>query len=117
MLQMYKFVVEILSLLSQKEDVLTILPDWTQIPLIAAEENTEKVSNKKPRRESQGSSINGIEILLQGIGKYRKKQPESEQEVEMLENNHTLHLNIFKPKWTTFMPMILWTWCSTSFFS
>lgn len=76
--------IEILSLLSQKEDVFTVLSDWSRIPLVTTDaEPTTKKSNLQP----QNTIIQGIEILLQAIGKHRKKQPETELELEVLENS------------------------------
>lgn len=75
---------ELLAFVSQREDVYIILPDWSKLPpFLAANEISDEAPKEKKRREEP---IHGIEILLQVIGLYRKKQPESDSEVEFLEN-------------------------------
>mmetsp|Transcript_22838 Transcript_22838/g.63440 ORF Transcript_22838/g.63440 Transcript_22838/m.63440 type:complete len:636 (-) Transcript_22838:2705-4612(-) len=72
--------VELLSLLSQNIDVFSALPDWSK--LISTKK--EDLSSVEKRRRSQ---IDGIETLLQSIAIYRKKQPKSDVEIEILENS------------------------------
>jgi beta-catenin-like protein 1 len=77
--------IELLSFLAQKEDVFSVLPDWSQLSSHSSniiEDEDEQRSNKKEKLQP----INGIEILLLSIGAYRKKQPANDQEVEFLEN-------------------------------
>eukprot|EP00980_Cylindrotheca_fusiformis_P027793 scaffold22560_cov135-Cylindrotheca_fusiformis.AAC.4 len=76
---------ELLSLLTQKEDVFSILPDWSRIPPVAASGLPKENSNGATKK-LKSDPIQGIEILLQAIGAFRKKQPESDQEVEFVEN-------------------------------
>jgi beta-catenin-like protein 1 len=76
---------ELLSLLAQKEDVFSILPDWSRLPPVSAAQFIDDESNQE-RKKAKVEPIQGIEILLQAIGTFRKKQPESDQEVEYLEN-------------------------------
>jgi beta-catenin-like protein 1 len=76
---------ELLSFLAQKEDVFTILPDWSGISPVSSAQIIDDESNQE-KKKAKVEPIQGIEILLQVIGKYRKKQPESDQEVEYLEN-------------------------------
>ena len=79
--------VEILSLLSQKEDVFGILPDWTKIPAMAKGDDNDNLDGPtKKKKKTEPSDLDGIEILLQTVGQYRKKQPETELDVELLEN-------------------------------
>lgn len=70
---------ELLALLSQNIDLYTALPDWSSLPVIA--------SPRKDDISKTGKTINGIETLLQSIALYRKKQPNSDGEIEILENS------------------------------
>ena len=73
---------EALSLVFQQAEVHDVLSDLTKIPpytSILVEDNNTK-DGKKPK------DTDGLEILLQGIATYRKKQPPSEQECDYLEN-------------------------------
>uniref|UniRef100_A0A6U9XVP6 Beta-catenin-like protein 1 N-terminal domain-containing protein n=1 Tax=Pseudo-nitzschia australis TaxID=44445 RepID=A0A6U9XVP6_9STRA len=72
--------VELLSLLSQNIDVFFALPDWSKFQSTT---NDNILSGKK-RKKNQ---IDGIETLLQFIAVYRKKQPKSDVEIEILENS------------------------------
>eukprot|EP00536_Pseudo-nitzschia_multiseries_P011582 jgi/Psemu1/206285/e_gw1.404.47.1 len=71
---------ELLSLLSQNIDVFSTLPDWSRL----TSTKKEDTSSAKKRKRSQ---IDGIETLLQSIAAYRKKQPKSDVEIEILENS------------------------------
>ena len=73
-------VLEILVLLAPVEDVYTALPDWTKIPpyiSVLVEEN---------EKEAKSEPLDAIEILLQLVGGFRKRQPENLDEVDFLEN-------------------------------
>jgi beta-catenin-like protein 1 len=79
---------ELLALLSTREDVYTVFPDWSKIKPYSAtiiEESSD--ANQVPDKSSTpNAEIDGIEALLQVIALFRKKQPEFDQEVESLEN-------------------------------
>ena len=82
---------ELLALLAPREDLYTIIPDWSNIS-VRQPAVIEDDDNRKPAAKPNGSSkdtkttIDGIEILLQVVANYRKKQPEDDQQVETLEN-------------------------------
>ena len=64
---------ELLALLAQNIDVYTALPDWSILPSISSVDTKNR--------------INGIESLLQSIALYRKEQPKTDGEIEILENS------------------------------
>ena len=64
-----------------KRDVFAVIPDWSQLSRFSSSnsniiDDDYKETVKKKRKVEL---IQGIEILLQSIGKYRKKQPENDQ--------------------------------------
>ncbi len=69
---------EVLSLLAQGIDLYTALPDWSKLPGIDPSKKGNTLTTQ---------SINGIESLLQSIALYRKEQPKTDLEIEMLENS------------------------------
>lgn len=74
---------ELLAFAAQDVDLYDFLPDWASLPPLPK----EKPDVDEPLKTKQKDTpINGIEILLQSIAVYRKKQPESDLEVETLEN-------------------------------
>ena len=73
---------ELLAFISQREDVHNVLQDWSQLSPALLEDDDDKPKKKKQKQEP----IQGIEILLQSIGAFRKKQPANDGEVELLEN-------------------------------
>jgi beta-catenin-like protein 1 len=80
---------EILAFLAPREEVHTALSDWSHLPVytsIFLEDEEPKAKKAKASDEKQSKEIDGIEILLQTIAAFRKKQPTDEQEVESLEN-------------------------------
>jgi len=78
---------EILSLLAPREDVYKALPDWSQLPLCSSTFDDEDGEKKKPAKDTDDAkTMDGIEILLQTVAAYRKKQPSDETQVESLEN-------------------------------
>lgn len=70
---------ELLALLSQSIDLYTALPDWSTLPSMS--------SPRKDGMSKEENGINGIESLLQSIAVFRKKQPKSDNEIEILENS------------------------------
>ena len=80
--------IELLSFLAQKEDVFSVLPDWSQIPPFSTSlyNTIEDDQMLQERKKAKTEPIQGIEILLQSIGTYRKRQPKNDEEVEFLEN-------------------------------
>jgi beta-catenin-like protein 1 len=80
--------VEMLALLAPREEVYAVLSDWSQLTAYSSVFSSED-GNRKPAAKEDGSKstkVDGIETLLQTVAAYRKKQPETEEEVELLEN-------------------------------
>lgn len=80
---------EVLAILAPREDLYTALPDWNKIPMYKSnliEDNDDEADNGKKKKKERRKSIDGIEILLQAVASYRKKQPSSDEELETLEN-------------------------------
>jgi len=79
---------EVLAYLAPREEIYTVITDWSRIPsyrstfATAANDNKSNNSNKKKK----APTVDGIEILLQSVAAFRKRQPASEAEVEFLEN-------------------------------
>jgi hypothetical protein len=75
---------EVLAFLAQNVDVFDVIPNWASLPppLDKQQPNEGEPLQKKKKP----SEINGIEILIQNIANFRKKQPEDSNETEMLEN-------------------------------
>ena len=95
---------EMIAFISQNSDVFDVVPDWNSIPRVVVNngnssngETTKPPPSKKqktdpPSGKASSSStgdnvIEGIDILLQSIGRYRKKQPSNDQQIEYLENS------------------------------
>ena len=74
---------ELLALLSQNVDLYYALPDWSNLPSMKSPRKHDESITKKRKK----NCINGIETLLQSIAVYRKKQPKSDVEIEILENS------------------------------
>lgn len=74
---------ELLAFASQNADVYDSLPDWASIPRLPS---SNEESNEPVTKKVKIAPINGIEILLLSIAQYRKKQPQSDLEIETLEN-------------------------------
>jgi beta-catenin-like protein 1 len=89
---------ELLSLLLQREDVHQIHPDFSKIPKynpIENDNNNDDYAKEPPSKKSKtngdteeasSKTIDGIELLLQAIGRFRKAQPKNDTQVEFLEN-------------------------------
>ena len=89
---------EVLSLVFQQQEVHSVLKDLTKIPpyrsiLVDDEDDgddnddaDDKRKKKKKRKKTKKEDTDGIEVLLQGIAEFRKKQPASEAECDYLEN-------------------------------
>lgn len=86
---------ELLAFVAQREDVHTILKDWSKIPKSPSSAPTSKHSADRPERptkkqkqvaSSSCDSIDGIECMLQIIGQFRKTQPTNDTEIGLLEN-------------------------------
>ena len=70
---------ELLALLAQNVDVYSALPNWSDLPNL--------LCRTKDSKSKGGNRINGIESLLQSIALYRKEQPKTDGEIEILENS------------------------------
>lgn len=83
---------ELLAFLVQREEVHTVHPDWSKLPLYKSvfeqEEDDRKNGDKKQSVKAEKEMVlDGMEILLvHGIAPFRKKQPANDVEVEALEN-------------------------------
>ena len=97
---------ELLSVLAPREDVHVALPDWSRIPIrtpaviennddddddINNNNNNNNTANgRKPvdaaSSSRHASTLDGMEILLQQVALFRKRQPQDSDEVEALEN-------------------------------
>lgn len=75
---------ELLAFVAQREDVYGILPDWSKLPITSVSSTVDGEPPKEKKRKEE--SIEGVEVLLQIIGNFRKKQPGDDDEVELLEN-------------------------------
>ena len=79
--------IELVGFVAQREDTHSILVDWSKLPKTT---NTTEPPTKKPKQENgdktTSSTIDGIECMLQMIGRYRKTQPANEDETGLLEN-------------------------------
>lgn len=76
---------ELLASLAQREDVHTIIPDWSKLPKysIVSEKNLDPPMKKQ---KQQSTTLDAIECMLQVIGRFRKIQPENESHTDLLEN-------------------------------
>mmetsp|Transcript_1245 Transcript_1245/g.3096 ORF Transcript_1245/g.3096 Transcript_1245/m.3096 type:complete len:550 (+) Transcript_1245:134-1783(+) len=70
---------EILALLSQNVDLHSAFPNWSSLEGLK--------SCRKDGVSEMQTSVDGIETLLQCIAHFRKRQPESDLEIEVLENS------------------------------
>ena len=84
---------ELLAYLAPREEIYSIITDWSRIPAyrstFAATTTTASDNNKvdkKTNQQQSKSTLDGIEILLQSVAAFRKRQPTSEAQVEFLEN-------------------------------
>ena len=90
---LYARCMELLAFVAQREDVHSILPDWSQIqpyksPFLPMGNVTNGTSSTSTTSEKAnvGKNMDGMELLLQAIGRYRKTQPANDKQVEYLEN-------------------------------
>ena len=74
---------ELLAYLAPREEIHAIIVDWSQIPVY---HSTFTISDSKSSKTKKAPTLDGIEILLQSVAAFRKKQPADETEVEFLEN-------------------------------
>jgi beta-catenin-like protein 1 len=93
---------ELLALLSPREDVHQLLPNWSCIPAYRSifddDDSNDDSSNDAGRKPAASSAkdqkdkketaqtIDGIEILLQRVAPFRKMQQLQDVEIETLEN-------------------------------
>mmetsp|Transcript_37492 Transcript_37492/g.54887 ORF Transcript_37492/g.54887 Transcript_37492/m.54887 type:complete len:828 (+) Transcript_37492:271-2754(+) len=83
---------EILASLLQHEEAtrlhaknLSMLPPFSS-PFLDDEDDNENEKKKRKKKKKRKTVVDGIEYLLQSIAPYRKKDPETEEECETLEN-------------------------------
>jgi beta-catenin-like protein 1 len=79
---------ELLAYITPRDDVYTIPNlDWSTIPRYG-NPTTDTAANGDHKEEP--SSIDAMELLLQSVGAFRKRQPATESELERLENCCTI---------------------------
>lgn len=72
---------EILALLAPRQDVHDVIDNWSQVARHRANVIPEEGSS------NNGSpTMDGLEILLQAVAEFRKRQPATNEELEVLEN-------------------------------
>jgi beta-catenin-like protein 1 len=71
---------DLLAALAPREDVYPQVSNWSRIPAY-----TSPFDNTKTKQQNN-ETMDGIEILLQSVAAFRKRQPATEFEVEFLEN-------------------------------
>lgn len=85
---------ELLAHLVPREDVHQVVTDWSRIPRYKSTFDTgpgdggdaiTTTATKQPK--DGGVTADGIEILLQGVGTFRKRQPAGEADMAFLENS------------------------------
>ena len=72
---------EILALWSPREELHHVCPDWTQLPIMKTTTSSEGATTS-----SDSPVVDGMEILLQTVAAFRKTQPQTENELDVLEN-------------------------------
>jgi len=96
---------ELLSVLAPREDVHVALPDWSRIPIRSPavivndddDDDDNKTSNgdrnkadaassTRDGQKQTASTLDGMEILMQQVALFRKKQPQDSDELDALEN-------------------------------
>ena len=85
---------ELLMTITTREEIYMVdkLKDWTQLPAYNTTTADTVVDNTKAGTDSKESSppasldMDAIEIILQNIGKFRKRQPSNNEEMEYIEN-------------------------------
>lgn len=87
---------ELLTLIAPREDVHSMVPDWSRIPLRGSDSEESKpasngtdgniVPNSPNSDTSSRPTIDAIELLLQIVATFRKSQPPDEARLSLLEN-------------------------------
>jgi beta-catenin-like protein 1 len=75
---------ELLAFVSQNVDVFEQIPNWSSLPYPVDPHRPKE--GEPVQKKTKVSEINGIEILIQNIAKFRKNQPDNDTETEILEN-------------------------------
>jgi beta-catenin-like protein 1 len=75
--------VGILSDITSREEAHKIISNWGAIP------TTSATGNNNNNQKTTTTTLDGIEILLQIVARFRKTQPRDADEVELLENAAT----------------------------
>jgi beta-catenin-like protein 1 len=83
---------ELLAYITPREDVYTIPTlDWANIPRYCTPSTSATTTSTKDNNSHQlATSIHAMELLLQSVGAFRKRQPATEAELERLENCCTI---------------------------
>lgn len=74
----------ILSYITSREEAHGIITNWGAIPT-----TTSATGNGNNNNNKKTTTLDGIEILLQIVARFRKTQPRDADEVELLENTAT----------------------------
>jgi beta-catenin-like protein 1 len=87
---------EMIAFIAQNSDVFDVQPDWNALPRVntnsSKDDSTKAPPSKKQKNDDSSPPpppskfIEGVDIFLQSIGRYRKKQPSNDQQIEYLEN-------------------------------
>ncbi len=82
---------DILVVISSKEDVYTIIPNWSNIPKVnnmnESDSSTSRTKRSKSEDDDSDNTYDGIELLLLLVAQYKKRQPVDDDELEQLENS------------------------------
>jgi len=70
---------ELLAYLTPRDEIYSAISDWSCLPAYSSTFTADNNKKKAP-------ALDGIEILLQSVAAFRKKQPANDTEVEFLEN-------------------------------
>jgi beta-catenin-like protein 1 len=83
---------ELLVLVAAQQDAYQVVPNWSQIPttphLLNGHDSQRVRIPEEDSEESldKSSALDGMEILLQTTAEFRKRQPDDEAELSVLEN-------------------------------
>jgi beta-catenin-like protein 1 len=82
---------EILALLVQQPALHNQVKDWSKLPIYSSvlvddEEDDDEPSDEKKAKIEKSTPLDSLEIMLQSIAGFRKRQPDSETETLFLEN-------------------------------
>lgn len=77
---------ELLALLVQQPAMHTCIKDWTKLPIYSSMLVDDDDDEKSDKKKKKPTFVDALEIMLQSVAAFRKRQPESAIETEFLEN-------------------------------